>query len=480
MSLQHNKLASLYIERLGLNYDPFDPAQPSIDYLYQNDSLDAIKKKLVELITQGEEPISIVGESGSGKSSLIKQIYQSLKQDWEIIWLDSDLVNSSSAADTLSKAFHPAQLVEKGKIVVIKNSELLEVATINHLIGLHGNFELPVRMIFSSNKELDVDDLAMLELKVLTKDEMEDFIGKKLSAAGYKGAMPLNNDEIAALYDSSGGNFHKINRLIPSLLAYERAAPSLGEQFSLPSTHIIGAAVLVLFLLLAFLIFGLVEDDTQAEAVEYPLASTQKLDEVSSSQSKPVELKLNTSKSNKTPSVTEKTVVSNKDIKPVPDAPKATVKPKLDIKTSESLKQVSSSLKSTIDSIKQKNKSVEKKQSTSVVSTPSELLNSAKREAVEQTSDFNVAVLDMKNDAYMLQILASGSKEYTLDLISRYNELAIYYYQTQRNGQPWYVLVSGPYDDYSKAKKAVAILPERFQKQKPWPKKISAIRQQMQ
>lgn len=476
MSLQHQKLSGLYVERLKLNYDPFDPSQPGIDCLYSNDNLEAIKKKLIELITDGDEPISIVGESGSGKSSLIKQIYQALKQDWEIIWLDSDLLQSSSAAETLSAAFHPVQLVEKGKIVVINNSELLEPSTIRHLLSLHGSFELPVRMVFSSTAELALDDLAMLELQPLSKEEMEDFITKKLSAAGYQGDMPLNSDELAALYDSSGGNFHKINRLIPSLLAYERASPTLSEQFSLPSTHIIGAAALVLFLLLAFLIFGMVDDSDEKVAVDYPLANNEVKQELDTEQvtSKSVDLRLGQSAAINTPSI---------DVDPLKskEAPKKSlpVKTQLDMRTSESLKQVSSSLKSTIDSIKQKNPTVKPAAKQSVVSTPSELINSAKREAAQQSANFSQLVKNLDSGVYMLQILASGSKEYTLDLINQHKELAIYYYETVRNGEPWFVLVSGPYADYNKAKQAITSLPKRFQDQKPWPKKVAAIRQQM-
>ena len=48
-------------------------------------------------------------------------------------------------------------------------------------------------------------------------------------------------------------------------------------------------------------------------------------------------------------------------------------------------------------------------------------------------------------------------------------------YQTTRNGQPWYVLVSGVYASKDEAKRAVASLPADVQAKNPWAKPIHQV-----
>nr|WP_314425199.1 SPOR domain-containing protein [uncultured Erwinia sp.] len=79
---------------------------------------------------------------------------------------------------------------------------------------------------------------------------------------------------------------------------------------------------------------------------------------------------------------------------------------------------------------------------------------------------------------YTLQ-LSSASRSDTLNAWARKQNLSGYHvYQTTRNGQPWYVLVSGSYTTSAEAKRAVATLPAEVRAQNPWVKPVSQVKKE--
>lgn len=76
---------------------------------------------------------------------------------------------------------------------------------------------------------------------------------------------------------------------------------------------------------------------------------------------------------------------------------------------------------------------------------------------------------------YTLQ-LSSSSNSANLNAWAKKENLQHYMvYQTVRNGQPWYVLVSGIYASKDEAKRAVATLPADVQAKNPWAKPIHQV-----
>lgn len=75
--------------------------------------------------------------------------------------------------------------------------------------------------------------------------------------------------------------------------------------------------------------------------------------------------------------------------------------------------------------------------------------------------------------------LSSASRSDTLNAWAKKQNLSSYHvYQTTRNGQPWYVLVSGSYATSGDAKRAVATLPPAVRAQNPWVKPVSQIKKE--
>ncbi|WP_437612652.1 SPOR domain-containing protein [Erwinia sp. V71] len=79
---------------------------------------------------------------------------------------------------------------------------------------------------------------------------------------------------------------------------------------------------------------------------------------------------------------------------------------------------------------------------------------------------------------YTLQ-LSSASRSDTLNAWAKKQNLNGYHvYKTTRNGQPWYVLVSGSYATPADAKRAVASLPAEVRAQNPWVKPVSQVKKE--
>ena len=76
---------------------------------------------------------------------------------------------------------------------------------------------------------------------------------------------------------------------------------------------------------------------------------------------------------------------------------------------------------------------------------------------------------------YTLQLSSSSNYDNLNGWAKKSNLKNYVVYQTTRNGQPWYVLVSGVYASKDEAKRAVASLPADVQAKNPWAKPIHQV-----
>ena len=102
------------------------------------------------------------------------------------------------------------------------------------------------------------------------------------------------------------------------------------------------------------------------------------------------------------------------------------------------------------------------------------------RPAVNGTSGSNSAASSKPLPAgnYTLQ-LSGASRAESLNAWAKKQNLSGYHvYKTTRNGQPWYVLVSGSYATSADARRAVASLPAEVRAQNPWVKPVSQVKKE--
>ncbi|SCC40111.1 DamX protein [Kosakonia oryzendophytica] len=88
----------------------------------------------------------------------------------------------------------------------------------------------------------------------------------------------------------------------------------------------------------------------------------------------------------------------------------------------------------------------------------------------------NVAALKAAPGSHYTLQLSSSSNSTNLNAWAKKENLKNFVvYQTTRNGQPWYVLVSGVYASKDDAKRAVAALPADVQAKNPWAKPLHQV-----
>ncbi|EMG7850495.1 cell division protein DamX [Enterobacter hormaechei] len=100
---------------------------------------------------------------------------------------------------------------------------------------------------------------------------------------------------------------------------------------------------------------------------------------------------------------------------------------------------------------------------------------SASSTAASKTTGNVGSLKSASSSNYTLQ-LSSSSNYDNLNAWAKKSNLKNYVvYQTTRNGQPWYVLVSGVYASKDEAKRAVSTLPADVQAKNPWAKPIHQV-----
>lgn len=111
------------------------------------------------------------------------------------------------------------------------------------------------------------------------------------------------------------------------------------------------------------------------------------------------------------------------------------------------------------------------KESSKPAAAPSRSINAASSNAASASQSAPAG-------SYTLQ-LSSASRSDTLEAWAKKQNLSGYHvYKTTRNGQPWYVLVTGSYATPAEAKRAVNSLPAEVRAQKPWVKPVSQVKKE--
>ena len=94
--------------------------------------------------------------------------------------------------------------------------------------------------------------------------------------------------------------------------------------------------------------------------------------------------------------------------------------------------------------------------------------------ATKGTGDVS-ALKSAPSGHYTLQLSSSSNYDNLNNWAKKENVKNYVVYQTTRNGQPWYVLVSGVYATKDDAKRAVSTLPADVQAKNPWAKPVRQV-----
>ena len=89
-------------------------------------------------------------------------------------------------------------------------------------------------------------------------------------------------------------------------------------------------------------------------------------------------------------------------------------------------------------------------------------------------------ILNLPVNAYMLQLMGALDELRTRGVVKQYiGRLPVTYIETRRKDKPWFVAVAGPYDTRAAALAAIKELPPQLQKERPWPRSIATLQQEI-
>ena len=544
--------ADSYVERLGLEADPFSPDFES-DYFYAEAGRRALLDQAIHLARFSDQLVILSGATGVGTSTVLDEIFIQLQDVIECCDVNAEkegLLDSMLGvlADQLHFQF-PQSLTPENFIEALKADTYLDIEpepvllAIDqaHFIAMESLEALHLIKQLAGNRvklilvgEFQIEQLALLagfsheqisilQLEPLNEAESADYLHGLLTAAGYKGGgdLPLSSDQLAILYEQSQGNITDINRLAPALLVADKPIAKVGARFVIPLPHIIAAAILFVALMLSYFYKS---DEPSALPVES--ANTQPLSEPQA-MGRQVELLKEKEKSQIRPvKKAEKEPVALNSLNNTPALPDIVEAPQASLATktlpSEELPPSTSILSEPARPVKKDQARAVNPDETAVVTEVLDADIDAPRQLGQQTKVAGTApraiaakepkqaiallersvkyqevpvtvaasevdaineypareqrLLDMPKSQYMLQLFGAYEEERVREFVKQYvGRLSITYFETRHQDRPWYVVVTGPYDNREQAKAGISVLPVTLQRQKPWARSVDNI-----
>jgi DamX protein len=91
-------------------------------------------------------------------------------------------------------------------------------------------------------------------------------------------------------------------------------------------------------------------------------------------------------------------------------------------------------------------------------------------------------LLTARSGSYVMQMLGSSDRKSAQNFVTKWSgqvKNGLYWFETVRDGKPWFVVSSGAYPDKKAATAAVAQLPQQLRSQSPWVREVGQIQQQI-
>ncbi|MDH5729172.1 MAG: SPOR domain-containing protein [Gammaproteobacteria bacterium] len=455
---------------------------------FADETRSELLKKLTHLLEYTDLFLFVAGAKGIGKTTLLKHRFiDTPKNNWRVCNVDA---KKQTNAQTLFQQIandlqiRPVQSNDQSSIqqfveqldafrqgdvnvfLAIDNAESLtkEAADIVIQLGYHDQNTKPLaQSIFfgesiPSNLTNAIPDssgegLKILYMHGLSEFDTENYIDQVLGSVGYEQTEPFAENTVRAIHDESEGMFPKINQLAQAI--WERHLEKLGQLDRSPrrknSKHIISFKTLAASLgvvAIGFFVYIVVNSDldktnsvAQAERVERLLPLPAKED--TSMRSSPNEEPLSPSQRFAQLATQPPSEVSSKEDK--------------------------------LSDIFSMPETTEAKATTAI---PDPI----------QTSTVNTS--ELKNEdwlnqqpakRYTLQLLASRKKSAVTDFIKQHNiEQDAAYFPSIRNGDQWYAVVYGNFENRQSAKAAAKNLPPSLSTVTPWLRSMRGVQKDIE
>jgi putative secretion ATPase (PEP-CTERM system associated) len=247
----------MYKNFYNLSQNPFQ-LNANLEFFFNSAGHKRAKAYLRYGLIQGEGFVVVTGEPGTGKTMLVKELFESFKQDEDIV-IGLMVTSQVGAEDTLrmlSSAFNVAYESNDNKAVLLVRLEnffrenaqlgkrvLLVVDEAQNLpkqsieeLRMLSNYEWEGKVIFqiflvgqeelgkllysSGMDQVKQRIVATYHLKAIEEDEIKQYILFRLAKAGWKSNPEFEEDIFSEIYRYTKGIPRRINTLCDRLLLF--------------------------------------------------------------------------------------------------------------------------------------------------------------------------------------------------------------------------------------------------------------------
>ncbi len=480
-----------YRQHYGLSGDPFreDPDFP----FFGGGGRRALLDQLQHLCQFTASLLAVLGKPGTGKTRLAKELAQSFEPEDEICLLKArpgagadDILGQMvrhfalpldedppSVGRLLAALRHFAQMADEQDrlaLTIIDDAHHLDEKTLGALISLlQGQEENGRRLHIVLFADLEMvnrlDQFNMhdvlihdFELIPFSLDEATDYLNFRMEMSDYMGPEVFTEARVEPWWRRAEGRLAPLHQSARQWLLESVSPGPEKKRAPLPVVHIVVVAALLSVLLMVFVYSGDSGPEREGEGGE---AAT-RLSERRETQS------LDISRA------------AQNDAQPARAAEEP--EPRVDIEPDPLLNDAAD------DADPQSGAEAEAPERQTQADPDS---SGEEREAVAEPEPEPQSLPDVPEDEqvllswraseYTLQLLGAGSADSVRDYIDRQpNSGDLLFFEARRQGEPWFVVVTGRFDSSEQARAARAQLPSAQRDAGPWPRPLSEVQEEIE
>jgi DamX protein len=494
--------------------------------------------EVIHLCQFGGNVVSLLGNKGVGKSAFLAEVRRELAETSYCCMIDSALMmtaedvfrqiisqlelpvapssNTGEMLVGLRKSMSDSSL--NRVVIIIDDADFLNEPILSALISLFqaahgGQFHLLLsgdKTLIERLDALEIVDVLIydIHLNPFSLEEVKDYVDFKLGLVGKNVEDYFKQGEIDSIYKESKGFPFIINKAVQKHLYRIENVDELGplddeRKSGLPLLHM-GLLIVLLAGLIMTLIYmgddGLADNKLETTTIlQQPILIEAKPDAIDEAINK-LNAERNVDSTQQAPSNTSNAAIVERNVAtptqvPVIETtvaqsalakvnaidpailantqPNAGVTPEAQVIEPSDVNQVlASDLKKELE--REAELLTLNERSASASAQPSANNNGA-LSANEQ------AVMQWADTSFTLQLIGAGQKASLVKFIAAQpNASSLLLVSLTRNSKPWYVVVTGVYENTELARQAIQSLPQNQVNDGPWPKKVSDLKQDMQ
>lgn len=510
------------LAELGLSANPFAADTP-LESLFPGAMRRASLDQLQLLSRESSDIIALIGPDGSGKTTLADFYTRRAERDQVVARARASMLTSPSQLlqemfkafvldfppqasiaqlkQVLALYFQAAQNQSRTVVLIVDDAHELGDDAFNLLTKLaladnvDGTFHLILvgqgslidMLDYTCPQKEGQNQFTSIRLPDFNLEETRNYIRYRLNAVGFNDAdpgrtLPFSNRQLDKIHKQSSGIPAAINQIAGDMLfsggqGLAWLAPLL--QIKLPRNYAYAAGGLVFILLLAFLVGGGEEPEQSAQRqISLPVPQPQAVaveptpqvpvseveEELPSPFAEPVtdpepELVVADNVPDPVINPAQSTTANNEVTAPVVTPPPAPV-------VSSQPSAVVVAPASTPDS-----------QPTAAAPTRN---SSSTSPAADSLSAQHERILSFPASEYTVQLLGASSRSNVEAFVQRNSASPLYWFESQNQGRPWYVVIHGNYSSRAAATSAASSLSGELGRLQPWVRSIGAVQSDIQ